>query len=227
MGAQRLSKENRLYWMGRYAERNFMTIDFMGDAYDESLDGEPFDYVDWCERMQIPCVYQDVREFLYSYLFDSENPNSALSSLNKSFDNAVMLRNVITSPALAYLQMAKNVMDNAEYSSAPMLDLQLVSDYLMAFKGCVDERVRDESDRNTIKCGFTVERIDMLLRLGYRTDTDELEKEFERLSSRLRRTRFARDGRRLQLMGDLVSSPDYGQNKEILLDCVEHLFPDA
>ena len=225
MGAQRLSKENRLYWLGRYTERTFMTIEFMEKAFDESLDGEPFDYVDWCERMQIPCIYEDVHEFLNTYLFDADNPNSAITSLNRAFENAVMLRNVITSQTLAYLQMAKNIMDSASVSGAPMLDLQDVCDYLMAFKGCVDERVNDESDRMTIKCGFTVERIDILLRLDYRTD--ELEKEFGRLTSRLRRTRFARDGKRLQLMGDLISSPDFGQNKEILLDCVEHLFPDA
>ena len=225
MGAQRLSKENRLYWLGRYTERTYTTIEFMGEAFDQSLDGEPFDYIDWCERMQIPNVYTDVHEFLTCYLFDPENPNSAIASLNRAFDNAVVLRNVITSSSLAYLQMAKNVMDNASVSAAPMLDLQMVSDYLMAFKGCIDEKINDESDRMTVKCGFTVERIDMLLRLDYRTD--ELEKEFGRLSSRLRRTHFARDGRRLQLMGDLISSPDFGQNKEILLDCVEHLFPDA
>ena len=225
MGAQRLSKENRLFWLGRYTERTFMTIEFMGEAFDQSLDGEPFDYVDWCERMQIPNEYGDVHEFLTSYLFDEDNPNSALSSLNRAFENAVMLRNVITSPALAYLQMAKNVMDNAEFSSAPMLDLQNVCDYLMAFKGCVDERINDESDRMTVKCGFTVERIDMLLRLDYRTG--ELEKEFGRLTSRLRRTKLARDGKKLQLLGDLISSPNPRQNKEILLDCVEHLFPDA
>ena len=225
MGAQRLSKENRLYWLGRYTERTFVTIEFMGAAFDQSLDGTPFDYVDWCERMQIPNEYDDVQQFLKDYLFDENNQNSALTSLNRAFDNAVMLRNVITSPSLAYLQMAKNTMDNAEFSSAPMLDLQHVEDDLMAFKGCIDERINDESDRMTVKCGFTVERIDILLRLDYRTD--ELEKEFGRLTSRLRRTHLARDGRRLQLLGDLVSSPNPQENKEILLDCVEHVFLDA
>lgn len=225
MGAQRLSKENRLYWLGRYAERAFMTIELMEAAYDQSLDGEPFDYADWCDRMQIPCSYSNVEEFLDSYLFDPDNSNSVLTSVNRAFDNAVVMREIITSRTLSYLQLAKNVMDNASVSLAPMLDLQQVRDYLMAFKGCVDERISDESNRMTVKCGFTVERIDMMVRLDWRTD--ELEKEFGRLTSRVRRTHLARDGRRLQLLGDMATAPNPESNKDILLDCVEHLFPDA
>lgn len=225
MGDKRLSKENRLYWLGRYAERAFMTIELMEQAYDQSLDGQPFDYQDWCERMQIPCTYTNVEEFLDSYLFDPDNPNSVLSSVNRAFDNAVVMREIITSRTLSYLQLAKNVMDNASVSIAPMLDLQQVRDYLMAFKGCVDERIVDESSRMTVKCGFTVERIDMEVRLDYRTS--ELEKEFARLTSRVRRTHLARDGRRLQLLGDMATAPNAQANKDILLDCVENLFPDA
>lgn len=225
MGAQRLSKENRLYWLGRYAERAFMTIELMEVAYDQSLDGEPFDYADWCDRMQIPCTYDNVEEFLDSYLFDEKNPNSVLSSVNHAFDNAVVMRELITSRTLSYLQLAKNVMDNASVSIAPMLDLQQVRDYLMAFKGCVDEHINDESSRMTVKCGFVVERIDIMVRLDYRTQ--ELEKEFSRLQSRVRRTHLARDGKRLQLLGDLATAPNSESNKDILLDCVENLFPDA
>lgn len=225
MGDKRLSKENRLYWLGRYAERAFMTIELMEEAYDQSLDGEAFDYEDWCERMQIPCSYDNVEEFLDSYLFDPDNPNSVLTSVNRAFDNAVVMREIITSRTLSYLQLAKNVMDNASVSLAPMLDLQQVRDFLMAFKGCVDERIQDEPSRMTVKCGFTVERIDMMVRLDWRTD--ELEKEFGRLTSRVRRTHLARDGRRLQLLGDMATAPNPQSNKDILLDCVENLFPDA
>lgn len=225
MGAQGLTKENRLYWLGRYAERAFMTIEVMERAYDVSIDGEPFDYRTWCAQMQIPCPYTGVDEFLTSYLFDPENPNSVVSSINHAFDNAVVLRGIITSASLSYLQLAKNVMDNASVSLAPMLDLQRVRDYLMAFKGCIDERVSNEALRMTVKCGFTVERIDLLVRMDYRTG--ELEKEYQRLASRLRRTHLARDGRRLQLLGDLASCPNPSDNRDVLIDCLENLFPDA
>ena len=226
MGTQRLSKENRLYWLGRYTERAFSTIEYLQDAYDRSLDGPQFDYAWWCACLSLPAdTYADVDDFFARYLFDETDPESAISSLNRAFDNAVMLREMLSSRVLAYLQLAKNVMDNAHVSAAPMLDLQWVGDYIMAFKGCVDEFVGDTNARMTIKCGFTIERIDMMLRLGWRTD--ELEKEFERLTSRLRRTSLPRDGRRLSLLTDLISSPNARDNKDVLLDCVEGLFPDA
>lgn len=225
MGYQRLSKENRLYWLGRYAERAYITIEIMEDAFDQSLDGEPFDFDDWCVRMQIPNVYENSEQFLASYLFDPENPNSVLSSVNHAFDNAVVIREIIGSRTLSYLQLAKNVMDNASVSAAPMLDLQQVRDYLMAFKGCVDERIIDEANRTTIKCGFTVESIDMMIRMDYHAG--QLDKEIQRLTSRMARTRMARDGGRLMMLTNLATAPNPGDNKEILLDCVENLFPDA
>ena len=224
MGAQRLSKESRLFWLGRYIERALVTIQYVGEAWDQSLDGPDVDFADWCTRMQIPCVYTSETQFLESYLFDSSNPNSVPSSIDRAFDNAVVLRGVITSQTLAYLQMAKNTMDNASASDAPMLDLQQVRDYLMAFKGSADENVADEASRMTLKCGFTLELIDMMVRMGSGSPED-FEREITRLGSRLRRTHLARDGRRLQLLGDIATSPNMQANREVLLDCVENLLP--
>lgn len=225
MGSLQLSKTNRLYWLGRYVERAFTTIECMEVAYDEALDGPSFDYHAWCDRLEIPCSYESEQDFFERYLFDADDPFSVIASLDRAFDNAVVLRETITSKTLAYIQLAKNVMDNAKVSSAPMLDLQSVKDYLMAFKGCVDEYVADEDNRVVIKCGFTVERIDLCVRLGIRTG--ELAKEFGRLVSRLQRTKMERDGARLQLLLVLAPAPDPVANKKILLDCVENLFPDA
>lgn len=226
MGSQRISKENRLFWLGRYIERALVTIHYIGKAWDQSLDGADVDYADWCSRMQIPCDYTSQDQFLESYLFDAQNPNSVPSSIDRAFDNAVVLREVITSQTLAYLQMAKNTMDNASTSDAPMLDLQQVRDYLMAFKGAADENIVDEASRMTLKCGFTIERIDMMVRMDAASQAD-FEREVKRLGSRLRRTHLARDGRRLQLLGDIASCPNIEANRKVLLDCVENLLPDA
>ncbi len=223
MGAQRLSKENRLYWLGRYSERALITIDHVSRAWDTSLDGGQVDYADWCRRMEIPCDYASSAEFLESYLFDDGNPNSVPSSVNRAFDNAVMLREIITSQTLSYLQLAKNTIDAANASDAPMLDLQQVRDYLMAFKGCADENIVDEATRMTLKCGSTIERIDLMVRLDWKTD--QLQQECDRLASRLRRTHLPRDGRRLQLLGDLAGCTNVEENRRVLLDCVEQLLP--
>ncbi len=223
MGAQRLSKENRLYWLGRYSERALITIEHVSRAWDTSLDGGQVDYADWCRRMEIPCDYESAAAFLESYLFDDENPNSVPSSVNRAFDNAVMLREIITSQTLSYLQLAKNTIDAANASDAPMLDLQQVRDYLMAFKGCADENIVDEATRMTLKCGSTVERIDLMVRLDWKTD--RLQQECDRLASRLRRTHLPRDGRRLQLLGDVAGCTNVEENRRVLLDCVEQLLP--
>ena len=225
MGTYGLSKANRLYWLGRYAERAFTVIECMEVAYDRALDGPPFDYEEWCRALEIPCDYESSDQFFRSYLFDPTNYDSVAASIDAAFDNAIVLRNILTSRTLSYIQLAKNVMDNAHASIAPMLDLQNVCDYLMAFKGCVDEFIASEDDRMVIKCGFTVERIDLCLRLGFRLE--ELDKEFARLESRLRRTHVPRDAERLRLLLCLVPNPDPEKNRDILIDCVENLFPDA
>lgn len=225
MGTSTLSKTNRLFWLGRYVERTFIAIEMMEEAYDVSLDGPAFDYEGYCARLNIPNRYEYVFDFLESYLFNPENPDSAISSLNRAFDNAVVLRETLSSETLSYIQMAKNVMDNAVKSSAPMLDLQTVRDYLMAFKGCVDEKIADEDSRNVVKVGFTIEHIDMYLRLEYKLDS--LDKEFDRLSSRLRHTRMPRDGKQLRLLIDLTAYPNTAENKDILLECIEALLPDS
>ena len=225
MGTFTLSKTNRLYWLGRYVERAYLAIELMEQAYDTSIDGAPFGYEDYCAKLNIPCIYDDVDGFLQSYLFDPQNPDSAASALSMAFDNAVVLRETIGSMTLSYVQMAKNVMDGAKTSMAPMLDLQNVRDYLMAFKGCVDDYISDTDSRMIVKIGMTCEHIDMCLRLEYQVD--ELARHFDRLASRLQRTRMQRDAKYLRLLIDLVPCPNPVDNKEVLIECLENLFPDA
>ena len=225
MGTFTLSKTNRLYWLGRYVERAYIAIELMEQAYDVSLDGPAFDYVEYCNRLSIPADYENVEAFLKSYVFSPENPDSAVSALNHAFDNAVVLRETLGSMTLSYLQLAKNVIDGADVSMAPMLDLQTVRDYLMAFKGCVDDYIRDEDSRMIIKIGTSVEHIDMSLRLEYQLD--DLQRRFNRLASRLQRTRMRRDAKYVRLLLDLIPDPQPIENKDILLECMENLFPDA
>lgn len=223
MGTFALSKTNRLYWLGRYVERAYLGIQVMEKAYDESIDGEPFDYATYCARLNIPNCYTDVQDFLFRYLYDTSNPDSTVTALNRAFDNAVVLRETIGSMALSYIQMAKNTMELAATSTAPMLDLQDVFDYIMAFKGCVDDFVNDEANRMIVKLGVSIEHIDMSLRLEL--DLDQLNAHFARLESRMRRSGMPRDAKYVRLLNNLTPCPNPAENKEILLECVENLFP--
>ena len=224
MGTQILSKTNRLFWLGRYVERTLIEVNLMQRAYDDSIDGEVMDYRGLCERLEIPCPYEDGHTFVYGFLFDKDFPYSVISSLGNAYDNAIVLREVLSSQTLSYIQMALNVMENAALGLAPMLDLQGVQDYLYAFRGCSDDSILDRHSRYTLKVGSTVERIDMYVRLGLNTDI--MTHELDILRYRLRRMPLTRDGRRLALLEDLAPNPSPVENRALLLDCIEGLFPD-
>lgn len=229
MGTYRLSKANRLYWLGRYVERVLTTTHYIEGVYDRAIDGIDFDYQGFCQRLEIPCNYTSTWDFVMSYLSDASNPFSIASSMNFAFDNGIVLRETISSEALSYLQMSKNIMDSVsasclsddESDAAPMFDMQSVVDYLFAFKGTIDEGLADHDSRMIIKLGFSVERIDLMLRLGWQAD--RLDAEFTRLSSRLQRTPIARDGERVRLLMTLMPNAGDPANRRILIDCVEHL----
>lgn len=224
MGTQRLSKTNRLFWLGRYVERVLASIGYMERVYDEALDGVQFGYEDFCRRLAIPCSYESTWDFIMHFFADGDCPCSIASSMGFAFDNGVMLRETISSEALSYLQMSKNTMDNIAINAAPMLDMQTVCDYLLAFKGCVDESVIMDG-RMIIKVGFSAERLDLMLRLDYQMSN--LEAEFDRLASRLQRSSINRDGHRLLLLYTLLPGAKDPENRALMLECLEGLFPDA
>ena len=60
----------------------------------------------------------------------------------------MVLRESITTPTLAYLQMAYNALQLAAKSDAPMVELQWVLDDIMAFRGSFDDAIDIESMRN-------------------------------------------------------------------------------
>lgn len=225
MGTEVLSKTNRLFWLGRYVERTLIEVDLMQQAYDQAIDGIELDYEQLCDQLEIDCPYSSAEEFLHGFLFDEGYPNSVISTLNRAYDNAIVLREVLSSSALSYIQMAVNVMQSAAAGVAPMLELQSVEDLLYAFRGCSDDSILDKDSRYTVKCGSSVERIDMFVRLGGHDEV--LAREFARLHSRLQSSPLHRDGKRLMVLMGMAPNPDPARNRELLLDCVEGLFVDV
>ncbi len=225
MGTSSLTKLGRLFWLGRYLARAGMEIEIMQDVYDKAIDGPAFDYVGFCNRLEIPSApYAGSDDFISRFLFDAEDPFSVRSNVNRAYDNAIVLRETISSTALSYIQMAVNIMESAASGVAPMLDLQSVTDMVYAFRGRVDDTLVDSVNRYTFKCGSSVERIDMNIRLGL--DLDSLGPDLEMLGYRMRRTPLRRDAKRLVLLLDLAANPEPQKNRVLLLDCVEGLFPD-
>lgn len=188
MGPVTLSKQNRLFWLGRYAERVYMSVQYLMKAYDKLLDGgdNAVDYADICRRLGIANVYTSAEDFCRRYLFDASVPCSVRGSMDNLLGNGMVLRETISTPTLAYLEMAENAMEMASHSEAPAVELQWVLDDIMAFHGSFDESVNLESARNITKTGGTLERLSLMLRLDL--EPEHLRREAVKLMNRLYKT---------------------------------------
>lgn len=186
MGVKSVMNTDRLYWLGRYSERVYTTIGLFERSFDGLIEQYGGDHREFCKSLEIPDIYFDKDDFIEKYAFSLEDPNSIMSNLRRGYDNAIELRDEIGSECLAFIQMAIYEMERAYRSEAPGLFFQKVTDYLLAFWGCVDDQIDDENTRNIIKIGKRVERLDLYARLG--RSREEIQREIDRLSGRIDRT---------------------------------------
>lgn len=216
-----LSKQNRLFWLGRYSERVHVSIQLMMEFYDKLLDGTGMDYRAFCRKMGIPCVYDSGEDFCRRYLFDSESQYSIATAVEAMLGNGMVLRETISSQTLAYLQMAHGAMEMASRSESPMVELQWVLDDIMAFRGSFDDAVEEESARNIAKTGGMVERISLMLRLE--RHPERVDHELRKLLNRLYKTDLTPDPAALKTITDRALD---GQpvDRITLLSSVECLF---
>ncbi|MGN0395721.1 MAG: alpha-E domain-containing protein [Coprococcus sp.] len=191
MGIISIEKANNLFWLGRYSQRVYVTLKGFYNGYDEMIDKNEMAYRDYCDAMNIPDIYGSKENFIASYPYDTENPDSIISNLYRAFDNALVMRDYISTEAMAFIQLALFDMKNARGADAPLIALQNTVDHLLAFWGCIDENVDDIETRNLIKLGKTVEQLDMLLRIkGKKSD---IKRSFDRMNSYMRHTDVSYD----------------------------------
>ena len=153
------------------------------------IDEERESYTAFCNSIDIPDIYQSKEDFLKRYPFDGENPDSIISNLNRAYDNAIVLRESISTEALSYIQLAIYEMNKAAKSSAPLFELQRVLDDILAFWGIIDDRIDSEETRNIIKAGKRIERIDLYARLG--AGKTEIRREVHRMIPRVTKSGLA------------------------------------
>ncbi len=220
-----LSKASRLFWLGRYTERVYIGIETAREIFDANVDGREADFADYCRRLGIPSGYKDTADFCRRYYFDTGNPNSIASSLVYAYDNAIVLRSVLTTGTLSYILMALSAMDKAAESDSPAVPLQWVQDDIMAFRGSCEENIYDEETRSIIKLGVSLERVDLCLRLG--ADPGRVRREFARLANRLYKTGLTPDRARLDfLMDALMEAAAPAASIWELVSALEGLFPE-
>lgn len=222
MGALTLTKANHLFWLGRYTERVFATLQYMMDNYDRMVDGLPVGHEDFCRKLGIPNRYESDDDFVRRYLFDEEDPYSVISSMYCAYDNAVVLRDTLSSATLSYIELALAALKKAAKSDGPAVQAQWAIDDIMAFRGACDDFIYDENSRNILKCGTSVERIDLCVRLGYRTGL--VTAEMSRLLNRLYKTKLTTNAENLDTLVRLVLEDPGAASRTDLLRCVEGLF---
>ena len=206
MGIISVEQADRLFWLGRYTERVYTTLRMYSQSFDVMIDEITDSYQDFCKKIDIPDIYGSKEVFKKKYPFDRENPDSIISNLERAYDNAIVLRESIGSETLAYIQLAIYEMNRAMESRSPMIELQKVTDNLMAFWGIADDQIDSEQIRNIIKAGKRIERVDLYARLG--VPGNELIREVSRMIPRVERCGLEYDPQKLITLNVLVHAPE-------------------
>lgn len=160
-----LTKANRLFWLGRYVERTFLSINAVKKYIDATIDKDGEAFREYCANISIPDNYKDSRDFKRSYLYDKDNPYSIYNMLVNAFDNGIELRNDITSESLSYVHLGLDVIKKCATANAKIGELQPVADYMLSFWGSIDETVVEIRTMSLLRLGRRLESLDLNIRL--------------------------------------------------------------
>lgn len=161
-------KANRLYWLGRYEERVYLTLHLLRRAFDTIIDGSPDQYLHFWKKFDLSDSYSSTGEFMLGMMYDEQNPSSLISSLNRVMDNAIMLREEITSETDSYIEMSLAMLRRcSKESENNITNLQPLTDWALAFWGSLLNRVDNPLVLAIIMAGLKVECIDIMLRFDY------------------------------------------------------------
>lgn len=210
---------DRLYWLGRYTERVYTTIKFFSSSFDRVINHDESACAEFCRQLDIPNIYTGWDDFLKRYNFDRSNPDSVAANLERVYDNAVVMRDEIGSDTICYIQMAVYALDRAAESETPYLEMQKVSDNMLAFWGITDDQIESENVRNIIKIGKRIERIDLYARLGM--PREALKREIRRLSGRIDRTNLHYSAEKVAKLLELVEQETIPYRE--IVNCVDSI----
>ena len=226
MGTISIEHSDRLYWLGRYTERFFITLRSLDRLYDKMID-DKYGYREYLVNFGLNDCYTDSLDFIRSFLYDENNPNSAAYCLERAYDNGIVLREEISSKTLSFLQMAKDTLTKSQDKPNVRLSLLPLKDILYSFWGSINEHIYDDEIRNIIYIGKTLERLDLYMRMRFPFAT--VEKEFIRLCKNLHRvpkdTPFRYNTKYLSILVEtLGTKEDYEKDTCKALKSLGHLF---
>ncbi|MFI3227758.1 MAG: alpha-E domain-containing protein [Clostridia bacterium] len=222
MGTVTLNKHNRLFWLGRYAERVYQGVETIHKIQDQAIDGEPINLEEISKKMGVSNKFESVEDFCIRMCFDRKIPESILCAADAMLGNGMVLREILGSQTLSYLQMAVSALESASNSSSPAVQFQWVLDDIMAFRGSYAEFIESEEIRNTIKSGASIERISSMIRLNF--DQKLLKKEIHKLMNRLYKTNVKHSDESLDAIKEFAFNEEESFDSFKLLCSVETLF---
>jgi uncharacterized alpha-E superfamily protein len=226
MGIISVEHSSNLYWLGRYAERVYTTLDTFFDYHDANIDRDKNSYRDFLERLEIEDKYGNFESFIEGFLYEDDD-FTVNSAFHKAYDNALVTRNVIGSESLAYLELAANTFRSGRGSKNLRLALMPVMDYLLAYWGNIDDHLATSEAGIIIRCGKIVERLDLYFRFFY--DSKYINNEYEKLCHILARMPRARKDlcntkHLVMLVETLAMENSYRERLPEVLDSLNKLF---
>lgn len=162
------AKANRLFWLGRYEERVYMTLHLLRQCYDKMIDGDAKDYEEFWQKLDSTSSYSTPEEFRLGMMYDEKNPCSIISELNCSKDNAILLREDLMTETLSYIEMSISHINKCkDEKEGNITHLQPITDCSLAFWGSIFQRIPNPRIISLLAIGRNVEYIDMLIRYDY------------------------------------------------------------
>lgn len=208
---------SRIYWLGRYTERAFTTLKSLERLYDKVIDRDPKHYRKYLDCFGLNDTYGDYSTFFRSFIFDKNNSCSAAYSLERAYDNGIVLREEISTDSFAYLQLAKDKLKSAENTLQGLVVAMMpLEDILYGFYGCFIDHVYNEEIRDIFLCAKSIERVELYIRLKYRSE--KIRSEFFRLCSFLERiplnTPYRYDQKKLAVLFEIIGSDNCCTGRE-------------
>lgn len=226
MGIISIEKAQKLYWLGRYIERAMTSMQEFFVLHDDMLDKDITKYTVFCEKLGIPNIYSDSADFHHKYVYSLEDPFSIRNSIERAYDNAIVLRSEIGSDTLTHLEVALNIIskhnDNGPRSN--YFAEEAIVDNLLAFWGCADDVIVSEESRSIMKAGKYIERLDLFMR--FERSISEIQIELQKLKVRMSRLKMSYDTEAFEKLVSIYEKGEgWEENKAEAFECLVKLFP--